>query len=198
MRTTRSTTARATVAAAGAAALVLGLPAAQATGVTRPSAPAAPRPVALPAPVGHQLVRSLVGTGVQVYECVAAPGEASTWRSRPAATLRHVLRVQGVHDSRSPQGQPPVPQWTLFDGSRVVGRVTTGGTFPAPDPTRAIAALRLDVIEDSGLGALRGVDLVQRDLVRGGVGPTGACDAAAHPAPVVSPYRARYTFWATV
>jgi len=89
-----------------------------------------------------------------------------------------------------------VPQWTLTnDGSRVVGQVAPGGTFPAPDPTKAIAALRLDVIENSGLGRLAPVDVIQRDLVSGGVGPAGAC-APASSAPVVSPYHARYTFWA--
>jgi hypothetical protein len=89
-----------------------------------------------------------------------------------------------------------VPQWTLTnDGSRVVARVAPNGTFPAPDPTKAIAALRLDVFENSGLGRLTPVDVVQRDLVSGGVGPAGACDPTSS-VPVVSPYHARYTFWA--
>jgi hypothetical protein len=140
-----------------------------------------------------------VGTGTQNYECIANGDGIGTWRSRPAALLlpdRSSGIVVGLHDSRSPQGEAPVPQWTLTnDGSRVVARVAPNGTFPAPDPTKAIAALRLDVFENSGLGRLAPVDLVQRDLVSGGVGPGGGCDPRSS-VPVVSPYHARYTFWA--
>ena len=154
----------------------------------------------LPPPAGHTLVATFyVGTGTQNYECIANPDGTATWRSRPAALLVPDLTsgiVFGLHDTRSPQGQPPVPQWTLTsDGSRVVGRVAADGTFPAPDPSKAIPALRLDVIENSGLGRLASVDVIQRDLVSGGVGPTGSCDPASS-TPVASPYHARYTFWA--
>lgn len=155
---------------------------------------------ALPPPADHTLVATFfVGTGTQNYECIANADGTGTWRSRPAALLlpdRTSSIVVGLHDSRSPQGEAPVPQWTLTDdGSRVVARVAPDGTFPAPDPTKAIAALRLDVFENSGLGRLTPVDVVQRDLVSGGVGPTGACTPTSSP-PVVSPYHARYTFWA--
>jgi Protein of unknown function (DUF3455) len=154
----------------------------------------------LPPPADHTLVATFyVVTGTQNYECIANADGTATWRSRPAAALlpdRSHHLVVGLHDSRSAQGQLPVPQWTLTDdGSRVVGRVATNGSFPAPDPTKAIAALRLDVIENSGLGRLAPVDVVQRDLVSGGVGPAGACVPASS-VPVVSEYHARYTFWA--
>jgi Protein of unknown function (DUF3455) len=155
---------------------------------------------ALPPPEGHSLVATFyVGKGTQTYECIANADGTGTWRSRPAAVLVPDLTsgiAVGLHDSRSPQGQAPVPQWTLTnDGSRVVGQVAPNGAFPAPDPTRAIPALRLNVIENSGLGRLAPVDVIQRDLVTGGVGPTGTCDPTSS-APVVSPYHARYTFWA--
>jgi hypothetical protein len=154
----------------------------------------------LPRPDGHTLVATFfVGTGTQTYECIANADGTATWRGRPAALLppaRSGGIGVGLHDSRSPQGQAPVPQWTLTnDGSRVVGRVAPNGTFPAPDPTKAIPALRLDVIENSGLGRLSAVDIIQRDLVSGGVGPSGTCDPTSS-VPVVSPYHARYTFWA--
>jgi hypothetical protein len=154
----------------------------------------------LPPPDGHTLVATFyVGTGTQNYECIATAAGAGTWRSRPAALLlpdRSSGIVVGLHDSRSPQGEAPVPQWTLTnDGSRVVARVAPNGTFPPPDPTKAIAALRLDVFENSGLGRLAPVDVIQRDLVSGGVGPAGACDPTSS-VPVISPYHARYTFWA--
>jgi hypothetical protein len=169
-------------------------PAATAAAVSHPDGSG----VALDPPAGHSLVATFLGRGTQVYECIGNADGTSTWRNRPAATLtasRHSRTVLGLHDSRSAQFLAPVPQWTLIaDGSRVVGRVAPDGTFPAPDPSTAIAALRLDVIENSGLGELAAVDVVQRDLVQGGVGPAGTCDPASA-TPVVSPYSARYTFW---
>jgi hypothetical protein len=154
----------------------------------------------LPPPPGHTLVAAFyVAKGTQTYECIPNPDGTATWRSRPAALLTPDRARGGVfalHDSRSAQGQPPVPQWTLpADGSRVVGRVAPDGTFPAPDPTKAIPALRLDVIENARLGLLAPVDVIQRDRVSGGVGPAGPCDPNSSAA-VTSRYHARYTFWA--
>ena len=186
----------AATALAALAATALAVPAAEAGTSSSPY-----RPVPLAPPADHQLVATyLVGQGTQVYECLpdAATG-GSTWRGRPVAVLVTAdprRAAAGTHDSISNQGTPAVPQWNLYaDGSRVVGRLATGGSFPAPDPTKAIAALRLDVVQNSGIGILADVDTIQRDLVRGGVGPSGACDPATDQA-VVSPYSARYTFWA--
>lgn len=180
---------------AGSAALV-------AVATAAPAVQATPtRPAPLDPPTGHRLVATVqVGDGVQVYECLAnTDGTAgSTWRGRPVATLvqpRRGREVVGTHDSVSNQGSLPVPQWSsLADGSRVVGKLAQA--FPAPDPTKAIAALRLDVTQNSGVGWLAPVTVIQRDLVRGGVGPSGAC--APGDAPVVSGYGARYTFWAPI
>jgi hypothetical protein len=180
--------------AASLAVVTLAIPSAAAK-----SSPAGPAPLA--PPTGHALVATyLVGSGSQTYECIVDPAtSAGTWRGRPVAVLvapqRRSVPV-GTHDSVTNQGTAPTPQWSLIsDGSRVVARVATGGSFPAPDPTKAIAALRLDVTQNSGIGKLADVDTIQRDLVRGGVGPSGACDPATAK-PVISEYQARYTFWA--
>jgi hypothetical protein len=181
--------------AASLAAMALAVPAAHAVTGAKPY-----RPEPLAPPADHRLVATyLVGGGSQTYECLPDAVAGPTWRSRPVAVLvtadRHAAPA-GTHDSISTQGTPSVPQWNLFaDGSRVVGRLATGGSFPSADPTKAIAALRLDVVQNSGIGMLAGVDTIQRDLVSGGVGPSGACDPATAQ-PVVSPYQARYTFWA--
>jgi hypothetical protein len=180
--------------AASIAATALVVPAAQAVG----GKPYRPEPLGPPA--GHRLVATYnVGDGTQIYECLPDAVAGPAWRGRPVAVLvtadRRAADV-GTHDSISNQGTPPVPQWNLFaDGSRVVGRLAAGGSFPAADPTKAIAALRLDVVQNSGIGRLAEVDTIQRDLVRGGVGPSGACDPATAE-PVISRYQARYTFWA--
>jgi hypothetical protein len=187
--------------AASLAAVVLAVPAAQAVqsgpaGGTTPTT----RPQPLPPPDGHRLVATyFVGTGSQTYECLPDAVAGPTWRGRPVAVLVATDgggSTVGTHDSVAPQGSPSVPQWSLVaDGSRVAARLAAGGSFPAPDPTKAIPALRLDVIQNSGAGRLADVDLIQRDLTRGGVGPSGACDPATAQ-PVISTYYARYTFWA--
>lgn len=186
------------------AALLAGSASLAVLGLATPTAQAgsgSARPMPLEPPPGHRLVATFpVGNGSQIYECIAdTTATGGTWRGRPVASLveprRHGV-VVGTHDSVSSQGTAPVPQWSLIeDGSRVVGRLATGGSFPAPDPTKAIAALRLDVVQNSGVGVLADVDTIQRDLVRGGVGPTGACTPSTDQ-PVVSRYTARYTFWA--
>jgi hypothetical protein len=170
--------------AAVLAATALAVPAAQAgTGAARH------RPEPLGPPDGHRLVATyLVGQGTQVYECLPDAVAGPTWRGRPVAVLVTADRrraVVGTHDSISNQGTPAVPQWNLYaDGSRVVGRLAAGGSFPAED-----------VVQNSGIGVLGDVDTIQRDLVTGGVGPSGACTPATD-GPVVSHYGARYTFWA--
>jgi hypothetical protein len=184
--------------AASLAAVAFAVPAAQAT--PSPAAAPATAPQQLDPPAGHRLVATyVVGTGTQVYECLPDAVAGPTWRGRPVAVLVAADRggaVVGTHDSVAPQGSPSVPQWSLAaDGSRVAGRLAAGGSFPAPDPTKAIAALRLDVVQNSGVGRFADVDTIQRDLVRGGVGPSGACDPATART-TVSPYQARYTFWA--
>lgn len=184
------------IGAAGLAVVALAMPAASASSSPPVAAPLEP-------PAGHRLVATyLVGAGTQTYECIVDPATSTaSWRGRPVAVLVSPYRRHapvGTHDSVTNQGTAPTPQWSLIDdGSRVVGRVATGGSFPAPDPTTAIPALRLDVIQNSGVGRLADVDTIQRDLVRGGVGPSGACDPATA-RPVVSEYQARYTFWASL
>jgi hypothetical protein len=184
------------VVALSLAAVAFAVPAAQAGGGS-----SAPRPAPLAPPEGHRLVATyLVGTGSQVYECLpdAATG-GNTWRGRPVAVLvagDNGGAAVGTHDSVAAQGLPSTPQWALVqDGARVAARLATGGTFPAPDPTKAIPALKLDVTQNSGVGRWAGVTLIQRDLTRGGVGPSGACNPATD-ATTVRNYSARYTFWA--
>ena len=182
--------------AASLAAVAFAVPAAQAT----PSAPSGTRGEPLAPPAGHRLVATyVVGTGSQVYECLPDAVAGATWRGRPVAVLVATDAggaTVGTHDSVAAQGAPSVPQWSLVaDGSRVTGRLAAGGSFPAPDPAKAIPALRLDVVQNSGVGRLADVDTIQRDLVRGGVGPSGACDPATART-TVSTYQARYTFWA--
>ena len=131
----------------------------------------------------------VAGKGAQIYDCKpsAADPAVLTWTFRePAAVLYgrggHAV---GIHFRG--------PTFESFDGSSVLA--AGDRSTPAPDPSRAIAWLRLKAVTNQGDGVLARVDYVQRIETRGGVAPTEACDPAGDRT-VAVPYRARYVFYA--
>ena len=58
------------------------------------------------------------------------------------------------------------------------------------DNPGSIQQLKLQVTSHSGSGVLSKADWINRLYTSGGVGPTGACTAAA-----TVPYKAVYVFW---
>lgn len=130
---------------------------------------------------GHRLVLSALGRGVQIYDC-----PAGVWVFRePAAAILRGDRTVALHYAG--------PTWqSVKDGSKVVA---TGArvVVPAPHPERDIPWLRLETT-GTGPGLFGRVDYVQRLHTRGGVAPTGACQAGASAA---VPYTATYNFWAS-
>jgi Protein of unknown function (DUF3455) len=138
-----------------------------------------PIPSQLQVPEGHRLVLSALGRGVQIYDC---PAGAWVFRE-PAAVILRGNRTVAVHYAG--------PTWqSVKDGSKVVA---TGARVqaPAPHPQRDIPWLRLETT-GTGPGLFAEVVYVQRLETRGGVAPTGACQAGAS---VAVPYTATYNFW---
>jgi hypothetical protein len=137
-------------------------------------------PLELQVPDGHRLVLSALGRGVQIYDC-----PAGAWVLRePAAAILRGGRTVALHYAG--------PTWqSVKDGSKVVA---TGArvVVAAPHPERDIPWLRLETT-GTGPGLFEQVDYVQRLETRGGVTPTGACQAGAS---VAVPYTATYNFWA--
>jgi hypothetical protein len=137
-------------------------------------------PPELQVPDGHRLVLSALGRGVQVYDC-----PAGAWVLRePAAAILRGERTVAIHYAG--------PTWqSVKDGSKVVA---TGArvAVPAPHPERDIPWLRLETT-GTGPGLFGEVDFVQRLETRGGMAPTGACQAGAS---LGVPYQATYNFWA--
>jgi Protein of unknown function (DUF3455) len=146
-------------------------------------------PEAIQVPAGQKVVLDVIGKGVQIYDCRPAAGDpaVNAWTFRePAAVLSgHRGRPVGIHFRG--------PTFESFDGSSVLA--AGDGSKPAPDPSRAIAWLRLKAVTNQGDGVLARVDYVQRIETRGGVAPTEACDPAGDRT-VAVPYRARYVFYA--
>jgi Protein of unknown function (DUF3455) len=130
----------------------------------------------------HRLVLSALGRGVQVYDC-----PAGTWVLRePAATILRGERTVAIHYAG--------PTWqSVKDGSKVVA---TGArvSVPAPHPERDIPWLKLETT-GTGPGLFGEVGYIQRLATRGGVAPTGACQAGSS---LGVPYQATYNFWVPV
>lgn len=139
-------------------------------------------PSALVPPAGQEQVASLLGAGVQVYDCVG-----TTWTFRePNAVLLEKKRFVGTHYAG--------PTWeSLRDGSTVTGAVQA--RVAAAHPTRDIPLLLLRATGNTGSGVFSEVDFVQRLDTRGGVAPAGGCDAAVQSVARV-PYTATYVFFA--
>jgi hypothetical protein len=136
-------------------------------------------PPELQVPEAHRLVLSALGEGVQIYDCVNG-----AWSFRePAAAILRGERTVALHYAG--------PTWqSVKDGSKVVG--TVKARVNAKHPERDIPLLLLTA-KSTGPGLLAAVDFIQRLETRGGVAPTGACQAGAS---IGVPYTATYNFWA--
>ncbi len=158
-------------------------------------APAAPLvrptvPAALAVPEDHKLVVKAMARGVQVYECVADPQGALTWKLHaPRAELFDDDGTQiGVHFGGIDKNLPAGPYWeSVSDASRVHG----GSPATVPNPG-SIALLRLTAADTSGNGVFSHVSFIQRLATRGGVAPEGACTAGKQ---TEVPYTAAYYFY---
>jgi Protein of unknown function (DUF3455) len=130
--------------------------------------------------------------GAQIYECEADEHKRLAWRSRePIATLsldgdtvgRHYAGLHWGHVDESRL------RWEHVDGSAVQAKIvaSTAGAYPNDMPW-----LKMDVVSQTGDGALYGVSAVQRINTRGGMA-VGACGPAGSFLSV--PYSADYVFW---
>jgi hypothetical protein len=163
----------------------IGMSAAQLSAQTLP----VPSPIAVrgqaPAVVLH-------AEGAQIYECEADEHKRLAWHLRePIATLsldgdtvgRHYVGLRWGHVDESKL------RWEHVDGSAVQARIvaSAAGAYSTDIPW-----LRMDVVSQTGDGALYGVSAVQRINTRGGMA-LGACGPAGSFLSV--PYSADYVFW---
>jgi len=119
--------------------------------------------------------------GVQLYECKADAAGHTSWAFRePVATLIRGDETVGRHYAG--------PHWELTDGSLVKGKAAM--SLPGAGPDDA-ALLKLDVVENRGVGALKDATLVLRLNTHGG-GLKGDCAEAGAFRSV--PYSADYLF----
>jgi hypothetical protein len=130
---------------------------------------------------GRAVILGVHAEGAQIYECKADAAGHLAWAFRePVAALFKDGESVGRHYAG--------PHWALDDGSLVRGKLAA--TAPGAGPGD-VTLLKLDVVENSGAGALKDAALVLRLATRGGA-LSGDCPAAGALRPV--PYSADYVF----
>jgi hypothetical protein len=136
-------------------------------------------------PPSQRAILTLIGKGVQIYECQMV-AKAPQWVFQaPDAELFDASGAKvGVHGAG--------PSWRYYDGSSVKGEIVA--KTAAPDPT-AIPWLLLKAIKEDDSGTLAKAEFIRRSDTRGGVAPTTGCDAQHLAAATRVPYTATYTFY---
>lgn len=149
------------------------------------SAPDVPDAIALPA--GFQPVLFVRASGSQIYTCQAdAQGKYSWTLKGPDAELKDRKdKVVGQHSVG--------PTWKLKDGSEVTGKAAAHVDSLDSD---SIPWLLVDVVSNSGKGALAKVTKIQRVHTHGGKPGDDACDESHKDAETKSKYTADYYFFA--
>jgi hypothetical protein len=175
--------------AAVLAGLTIGVIAASVAGAQnsppKESAPDVPDAIAVPA--GLEPVLFAMGKGSQVYTCQAdADGKFSWTLKGPDAELHDRKdKVIGQHTAG--------PTWTLKDGSEVKGKAA--GHVDSLDAD-SVPWLLVNVVSNSGKGALAKVTTIQRVHTHGGKPAAGGCDEAHKGEETKSSYTADYYFFA--
>jgi hypothetical protein len=130
--------------------------------------------------------------GAQIYQCESDSHDQLVWQPRePIASLILDGDTVGRHYAGLHWGHIDYArfQWEHADGSEVQARIAASAAAASPDD---IPWLRLDVVSQTGNGALYGVTAVQRINTRGGMA-RGSCEKAGSYLGV--PFSADYVFW---
>jgi hypothetical protein len=149
------------------------------------SAPDVPDAIAVPD--GLRPVLFVHAAGSQVYSCQAdAQGNYSWTLKAPEAELKDRKdKVIGQHSAG--------PTWKLKDGSEVTGKAVAHVDSLDSD---SIPWLLLDVVSNSGKGALGKVTKIQRVHTHGGKPGSDPCDESHKTSETKSSYTADYYFFA--
>jgi len=149
------------------------------------SAPDVPDGIAVPS--GLEPVLFVRASGSQIYTCQAGSDGKFDWTLRgPEAELKDRKdKVIGQHSAG--------PTWKLKDGSEVTGKAAAHIDSLDLD---SIPWLLINVVNNSGKGALAKVTTIQRVHTHGGKAGNDACDESHKGAETKSNYTADYYFFA--
>lgn len=146
-------------------------------------------PDAITVPEGLHPVLFVRAKGSQIYTCQAGPDGKFAWTLKgPDAELKDRKdKVIGQHVAG--------PTWKLKDGSEVTGKAAAHVESLDSD---SIPWLLVDVVNNSGKGALAKVTKIQRVHTHGGKPGNDPCDESHKGAETKSDYTADYYFFAPV
>jgi hypothetical protein len=144
-------------------------------------------PDAIAVPESLHPVLFVHAKGSQIYTCQAGPGGKFAWTLKgPDAELKDRKdKVVGQHVAG--------PTWKLKDGSEVTGKAAAHVESLDSD---SIPWLLVDVVSNSGKGALAKVTKIQRVHTHGGKPGNDPCDESHKDAETKSDYTADYYFFA--
>ncbi len=139
-------------------------------------------------PASAHVKTTVVGLGVEGYQCMPHDGRYQWTLQMPEATLFDPATHQAV-------GTHGVgPAWAWNDGSAITGKVLQ--KRPSDDPANVPWLLLETHSTGAATGMLADVTLVRRSDTQAGVPPEG-CDAVHQNNIVRVPYQATYTFYTT-
>jgi hypothetical protein len=150
----------------------------------RPNHKDSPVPEAVSVPEGNKLKLSLVGSGIQRYECAAVDGSYAWKFIAPDAQLFDRRERPAGHHGAG-------PFWQALDGSQV----TAAKRAEASVSENSIPWLLLEATAHTGGGVLDDITYIQRLDTEGGLAPDGACAEANSGEQLAVPYRALYRFY---
>jgi hypothetical protein len=150
------------------------------------AAPTVPAPLRVPS--AQTLIKELHATGVQIYECQAAKGDASLFEWSFKAPEAALSTKGGKNIARHYGG----PTWEAADGSRVVGEMVSSSPSQKPN---SIPWLLLRARATSGKGLFGGVQFIQRINTVGGGLPAGGCRKEQAGQQLRAAYTADYLFY---
>ncbi len=169
------------------AGVVLGVFASAASAQNNPQKESAPDvPDAIAVPAGQEVVMFVAAKGSQIYTCAAGTDGKFSWTLKaPDAELRDRKdKVIGQHSAG--------PTWELKDGSKVTGKAAAHVDSLDSD---SIPWLLVNVVTNSGKGALANVTTIQRVHTHGGKASSDPCDEAHKDTETKSAYTADYYFF---
>jgi len=149
------------------------------------AAPDVPDAIAVPSDL--QPVLFVRASGNQIYTCQAGADRNFSWTLKaPEAELKDRKdKVIGQHSAG--------PTWKLKDGSEVTGKAAAH--VDSLD-SESIPWLLVDVVSNSGKGALAKVTKIQRVHTHGGKPGDNPCDASHKGEETKAKYTADYYFYA--
>lgn len=165
--------------------LAAGMASAQKDVPEKESSPDVPDAIAVPS--GLEPVLFVHASGSQIYECKAdAQGNYGWALKAPDAELKDRKdKVIGQHSAG--------PTWKLKDGSEVTGKAAAHVDSLDSD---SVPWLLVDVVSNSGKGALAKVTKIQRVHTHGGRPGSDPCDESHKGTETKSGYTADYYFFA--